>query len=353
MARSIRPEVVVITGASAGVGRATAHSFARRGAHIGLIARNVERLEETKSEVEHLGGEALVIPADVADAARIEDAASAIESHFGPIDIWLNNAMTSVFSPFKDMTAEEFRRVNEVTYFGYVHGTMAALKRMLPRDRGVIVQVGSALAERSIPLQSAYCGAKHGIAGFTDSIRSELFHDRSRVHITMVHLPAMNTPQFAWVKSRLSNKPQPVPPIYQPEVAAEAIYWAAHNRRRELLVGMPTVKAVMGNKIIPGLLDRYLGKKGYSAQQTDEPADPNRPGNLWQPVPGRYGAHGDFDRRSRRRSVQTWISKNRGSIGTGLLIGAAAALYLASRRETPPAGPESSYLRAKSMGALD
>src|SRR5437762_2719098 len=253
-----KPEVVVITGASAGVGRATAQAFARRGAQLGLIARGPDGLEAARKEVEQLGGSALVFAIDVANAQKVEEAAARVEEEFGPIDIWINNAMVSVFSPVKDVTAEEFHRVTEVTYLGVVYGTLAALKRMLPRDRGTIVQVGSALAYRGIPLQAAYCGAKHAIQGFTESLRCELLHDESHVRVTMVQLPAMDTPQFDWVKSRLPRKPQPVPPIYAPEVAADAIVWAADHRRRELSVGAPTVAAIWSNKIASGVLDRCL-----------------------------------------------------------------------------------------------
>ena len=256
-------EVVVITGASAGVGRATAQRFAKEGARIGLIARGTDGLEGARREVEKLGGKAIVIPVDVADADKVEAAAAQIEAELGEIDIWVNNAMTSVFAAIKEMTAEEFRRVTEVTYLGYVYGTLAALKRMLPRDRGVIVQVGSALAYRGIPLQSAYCAAKHAIQGFCDSLRCELLHDNSNVKVTMLQMPAFNTPQFGWVKSRLPRKAQPVPPIFQPEVGAEAIYFAAHNPRREFYVGLPSVEAIVANKIAPGLLDRYLARMGY------------------------------------------------------------------------------------------
>ena len=314
-------EVVVITGASAGVGRATAREFAKHGATIGLIARGREGLEAAQREVRDLGGEALVLPLDVADAAAVEEAAEAVEQKLGPIGVWVNNAMTSVFSPAREMTAEEYRRVTEVTYLGTVHGTLSALKRMVPRDRGTIVQVGSALAYRSIPLQSAYCAAKHAIVGFTDSLRSELLHDGSRVHLTAVHLPALNTPQFGWVKSRLPRKPQPVPPIVQPEVAARAIYYAAHHRRRELMVGWSTRKAILGQKLAPGFADRYLAKNGYEAQQFDGPADPNRPNNLWAPLPGDWGAHGSFDRRASARSPELWLDLHR----DWLLAGAAAA----------------------------
>src|SRR5881296_472072 len=271
---------VVITGASAGVGRAAVRKFARHGARIGLLARGVDGLTAAQREVEKLGGEALVIPTDVANAEQVEAAAARVEAELGEIDIWINNAMTSVFSPIKQMTAEEFRRVTEVTYLGYVYGTLAALKRMLPRDRGVIVQVGSALAYRGIPLQAAYCAAKHAIQGFTESLHCELLHDGSHVHVSMVHLPAMNTPQFGWVKSRLPRKAQPVPPIFQPEVAAEAIVWASSQRRREISVGEPTLAAIWIDKFASGLFDRYLAHTGYDSQQTGQPADPNRRDNL-------------------------------------------------------------------------
>ncbi len=268
---------IVVTGASAGVGRATVRAFAREGARVGLIARGTDGLEAAKREIEELGGQALVLPADVADADAIENAAAEVERQFGPIDVWVNNAMASVFSPVKEMTAAEYKRVTEVTYLGYVNGTLSALKRMSPRDRGVIIQVGSALAYRGIPLQSAYCAAKHAIQGFCDSLRCELIHDKSNVQLCMVQMPALNTPQFGWVKSRLPRKAQPVPPIYQPEIAADAIVYASHHPRREICVGLPTVVAIAGDKIAPGLLDHYLGNTGYDGQQTSEPADPNRP----------------------------------------------------------------------------
>jgi NAD(P)-dependent dehydrogenase (short-subunit alcohol dehydrogenase family) len=281
-----------------------------------------------------------VLPADVADASQIEAAAGRAEAELGPIDIWVNNAMTSVFSPIREMTADEFKRVTEVTYLGVVHGTLAALKRMRPRDRGTIVQVGSALAYRSIPLQSAYCAAKHAVAGFTDSLRCELIHDRSHVHVTMVQMPALNTPQFGWVKSRLPHKAQPVPPIYQPEVAARAICWAAHHRRRELYVGAPTVAAILGNKIAPGLLDWYLGRTGYAAQQTGEPEDPGRPGNLWEPVAGDHGAHGTFDSRATDTSPELWAAMHRAGIALALL-GTARLARLALRRRAPSSAASS------------
>jgi short-subunit dehydrogenase len=320
---------IVITGASAGVGRATVRKFARRGARIALLARGVDGLKAAQREVEQLGGKALMIPTDVASAEQVEAAAEKIEAELGEIDVWVNNAMTSVFSPIKQMEAEEFRRVTEVTYLGYVYGTLAALKRMLPRDRGVIVQVGSALAYRGIPLQAAYCAAKHAVQGFCDSLRCELIHDNSNVKVTMVQMPALNTPQFGWVKSRLPHKAQPVPPIFQPEVAAEAIYFAAHNPRREFYVGLPTVEAIVVNKIAPSLLDRYLARTGYDSQQYDGAEDPNRRDNLWQPLPGDHGAHGAFDARARSWSPQLWTNQHRGWVAAGLVaLGLSAILAL-------------------------
>lgn len=321
-----KPEVVVITGASAGVGRATVREFAKHKARIGLIARGRDGLQAARAEVEKAGGEAMVFPADVSDPEQVEAAAAEAEEKLGPIDVWVNNAMVSVFSSFKEMTSSEFRRVTEVTYLGTVYGTMSALKRMLPRDRGAIIQVGSALAYRSIPLQSAYCGAKHAIHGFTESLRCELLHDGSRVQVMMIQMPALNTPQFGWVKSRLPNKPQPVPPIFQPEVAAEAIFWAAHNDREEIYVGFPTVKAIVGNKVAHGSLDQYLARTGYGSQQTGEPDDKNRPNNLWSPVPGDHGAHGVFDGKAHRRSFQLWADMHRNALMTFIGAGLAGAL---------------------------
>ena len=297
-----RGEVVAITGASAGLGRAIAREFARHGAKIGLLARGRERLAETESEVTRLGGTAIAIPTDVADHAQVENAAREIEEKLGPIDVWVNNAMTTIFAQFTDITPEEYRRATEVTYLGAVWGTMAALKRMLPRDRGSIVQVGSALAYRSIPLQSPYCGAKHAIAGFTDSLRTELVHRQSKVHLTMVQMPALNTPQFDWCRSHMPRNPQPVPPIYNPEGPAKAVYWAAHHRKREIAFGLATRAAITGNKVAPGLLDLYLGKTGYEAQQTKTRTDVVRVDNLFEPVPGEFAAHGSFDQRSRDRT---------------------------------------------------
>jgi NAD(P)-dependent dehydrogenase (short-subunit alcohol dehydrogenase family) len=299
-------EVVVITGASAGLGRATAVAFARTGARIGLLARGPDGLNGACEDVRKAGGQALAVPTDVACCEQVEAAAETVERNFGPIDIWVNNAMTTVFSAFRDITAEEFKRATEVTYLGTVYGTMAALKRMLPRDQGCIVQVGSALAYRSIPLQAPYCGAKHAIRGFTNSLRSELAHDKSKVHLTMVQMPALNTPQFGWCKTRLSRHPQPVPPIFEPELGAEAVLWAARHRRREVYVGGSTVKAILGNKVAPALLDRYLARTGYDAQQTDQPVSPDRPANLFEPLAGDHGAHGIFDDRARSQSLQFW-----------------------------------------------
>lgn len=298
--------VVVVTGASAGVGRATAKEFASQGAAVALLARGRDGLAAAVGDVTRLGGEALAIPTDVADANQVENAAAEVESKFGAIDVWVNNAMVSVFSPALQMTADEYKRVTDVTYLGVVYGTLSALRRMHARNRGVIVQVGSALAYRSIPLQSAYCAAKHAIAGFTDSLRCELLHDKSNVHLTMVQMPALNTPQFDWVKSRLPREPQPVPPIFQPEVAARAIAYAADHHPRELWVGGPTLEAIVANKVFPGLLDRYLARNGYDSQQTNEPVRPDRRDNLWEPLPGDHGAHGRFDARAGKRSVELW-----------------------------------------------
>jgi short-subunit dehydrogenase len=347
----MKKEVVVITGSSAGLGRAAAWEFARHGARIGLIARGVDGLKGAKREVESLGGKAIVLPADVADFQAVEAAAANVERQFGPIDVWVNNAMASVFSPVKKINPEEYKRVTEVTYLGVVYGTLAALKRMLPRNRGTIVQVGSALAYRSIPLQSAYCAAKHAIAGFTDSLRCELIHDKSRVHLTMVQMPALNTTQFSWVKSRLKRKAQPVPPIFQPEVGAKAIYWAAHHRRRELYVGGPTVEAIVGNKIAPSLLDYYLGRTGYDSQQTSEPENPNRPNNLWKPVPGDHGAHGTFDSRAHDTSLELWTDLNRWWIALGMAAATGVGIYLAKSRQSGSRTSDKSAAKSRGRAA--
>jgi NAD(P)-dependent dehydrogenase (short-subunit alcohol dehydrogenase family) len=327
-------EVIVVTGASAGLGRAIVERFARDGSTIALIARGRERLESALRSVETLGGRALVLPLDVANADEVEQAAETVERELGPIDVWINNAMVSVYSPIKEMPADEFRRVTEVTYLGYVHGTLSALKRMLPRNRGIIIQVGSALAHRSIPLQSAYCASKHAILGFHESLLSELIHDGSRVRTTMVQMPAMNTPQFYWAKSRLPFKTQPVPPIFQPEVGAEAVHHAVRvNVGREFLVGWPTVEAVMGEKVVPGYIDRKLGH-GYAGEETTVPADPDRPDNLWGPAPGAYGAHGPFDDRAKTFSSELWLAKRTPwlAFAGAMLVGAALGARARSNR---------------------
>jgi len=343
-----KPEIVVITGASAGVGRATVREFAKHGAWIGLIARGTDGLEGAQREVEAAGGRAIVLPVDVSDAAQMEAAAERVERELGPIDIWVNNAMASVFSPIKEMTPAEFKRVTEVTYLGYVYGSLAALKRMLPRDRGAIVHVGSALAYRSIPLQAAYCASKHAVLGFFASLRTELLHDKSNVHTTMVQMPALNTPQFGWVKSRLPHKAQPVPPIYQPEVAARAIYYAAHHpERREYYPAWSSVKAIFGNKLVPSYGDHYLAKNGYDAQQHDGPEDPNRPNNLWEPVPGDHGAHGAFDDRASDSSSELLLETHPKWLLTAVaagLVAAAATLWRTSTRSREEEHEE--YLKA-------
>lgn len=303
--------VVVITGASAGVGRAVARAFAAQGARIGLIARGADGLEGARRDVEQLGGEAISISLDVADAPAVERAAAQVEQAFGPIDIWVNNAMSTVFARIQDLEPDEVKRVTEVTYLGVVYGTLAALKRMLPRDRGTIVQVGSALAYRGIPLQAAYCGAKHAIQGFNDSLYSELIHDKSKVRLTMVNLPAINTPQFDWSKSKMPRRAQPVPPIFQPEVAARAIVWAADHNRRELNVGWPATKAIVGNSFFPGYGDIYLARHGYEGQMTEEAENPERPNNLWEALPGDKGAHGRFDEQSSASSPALELNINR------------------------------------------
>jgi NAD(P)-dependent dehydrogenase (short-subunit alcohol dehydrogenase family) len=322
-------QTVVVTGASAGIGRATARLFGERGASVGLIARGQAGLDGAAREVEEAGGKALAVSADVADYEQVTEAARQIEERLGPIDIWVNVAFTSVFAPFAEITAEEFRRVTEVSYLGFVYCTMAALSRMRPRGRGTIVQVGSALGERSIPLQSAYCGAKHAINGFTSALRCELLHEGSGVHVTVAQMPAVNTPQFSWVRSKLPKHPQPVPPIYQPEVAARGVVYAAdHPRRRQYWVGATTAATILANRVAPALLDRYLARTGYGSQQTSESADPGRPDNLHQPADGTnghdYGAHGDFDGRSHDHSTQAWLSRHAG-LSSAVLGGAAVA----------------------------
>ena len=317
------PRVVVVTGASAGVGRAVARRFAELGAHVGLLARGREGLEGARREVEALGQKAVVVETDVADAEAVERAADEVEKTLGPIDVWVNNAMTAVLAPVKETPAEEFRRVTDVTYLGVVHGTLAALRRMLPRDRGTIVQVGSTLAHRSIPLQATYCAAKHAVKGFTESLRCELLHDESNVRVCMVNLPALNTPQFRWVRSRMPRKAQPFGTIFQPEVAAEAIVWAADHPRRELNVGLGTSLAIIANNLAPELLDRYLARIGYDGQQGDEPEEPGRPDSLFAPLPGDHGAHGVFDDRAKSSSAHLMMEQHRGWVllaGLGLLV---------------------------------
>jgi NAD(P)-dependent dehydrogenase (short-subunit alcohol dehydrogenase family) len=323
------PEVVVITGASAGVGRATAHRFARDGARIALLARGSDGLEMAAEEVRELGGEALAIALDVSDADAVEAAAERIEQELGPIDIWINDAMATIFAPVHQISPAEFRRSTEVTYLGTVYGTMAALKRMRARNRGTIVQVGSALAYRAIPLQAPYCGAKFAIRGFTDALRVELMHEKSGIHVTMVQLSAFNTPQFQWGRTTLPRRPQPVPPIFQPEVAASGIHWAAHHRRRELNVGFPAVKAILGNKLFPRLADRKLVRLGYDGQMGRQPLPADRPDNLFEPVSADYGTHGRFDARSKAYSLQLWATTHQGLVTAGVL--AAGALLWAGR----------------------
>ncbi len=315
---------MVVTGGSAGLGRAIAAAFARGGDRVALIARGTERLAEAATEIELLGSPSLALSADVADPEQVEGAAARVESEWGPIDLWINNAMTTVFAPFEQILPEEFRRATEVTYLGAVFGTLAALRRMKPRNRGTIVQIGSALAYRAIPLQSAYCGAKHALHGFTQSLRCELLHDRSAVRLIEVHMPALNTPQFEWCRTRLPHRPQPVPPIFQPEVAARAVVWAVEQDRKETYVAAPTVGAIVLNKLVPGLLDRYLARSAYQGQQTDELADPGRPSNLFEPVPGRFGSHGRFDERAHDRSLQVWLNRRRRWV-LGTLAAAVAA----------------------------
>lgn len=325
-----RNKVIVVTGASAGIGRAIVRRFAWDGARIGLLARGRERLDATAREVEAVGGKALVLPTDVADADAVEQAAARVEDELGPIDIWINNAMTSVFAEVADVSAAEFRRVTEVNYLGYVHGTLSALRRMRPRDNGRIVQVGSALAFRGIPLQAAYCASKHAIEGFNDSLRAELIHNDSAIRVQSVHMPAVNTPQFEWVLSRLPRRAQPVPPIFQPELAADAVHWAAHQDRTVVYVGWPTVQTVMGQRAAPRFLDHYLARTGYDGQQTDQPRTDDT-ANLWEPAPGDFAARGRFDDRARDWSGQFWLTKHRRWLAVAGAAVLAGAGVLATR----------------------
>ena len=331
--------ISVVTGASGGIGRATARRLAARGDAVALLARGRDGLAGAAEDVRRAGGIPLPIEVDVADYAAVEEAADQVEKELGEIDLWVNNAFSSVFAKFTDISMDEFRRTTEVSYLGYVHGTKAALTRMLPRDRGVIVQVGSALAYRGIPLQSAYCGAKHAIQGFHESVRVELLHDKSNVHVTMVQMPAVNTPQFGWVLSKLPRKAQPVAPIYQPEIAARAVLYASeHPKRREYWVGGSTAGTLLANAVAPGILDRYLARTGFSGQQTDEKRDPDQPTNLFEPVDGAgepdAGAHGSFDDQAKTRSPQLWASQHHGLLAAagGGLLAAGAALVLGRRR---------------------
>jgi NAD(P)-dependent dehydrogenase (short-subunit alcohol dehydrogenase family) len=321
--RTVPQQTVVVTGASGGVGRAVTRAFGARGASIGLLARGEAGLQDAAEDVRRVGGRALVLPTDVADADAVEAAADRVEAEFGPIDVWVNVAFTSVFAPFEKIEPAEYRRVTEVSYLGFVYGTHAALKRMKPRDAGTIVQVGSALAYRGIPLQSAYCGAKHAIQGFNEALRCELLHDKSNVHVTMVQLPAVNTPQFSWVLTRLPHRPQPVPPIYQPELIARAILRAADRpKRREYWVGSSTVGTLIANAVAPGLLDRYLARTGYASQQTEQPHTRQDPVNLWDPADQArdFGAHGRFDDQAHEHDPQVWASAHH-----RVVVGAAAA----------------------------
>jgi NAD(P)-dependent dehydrogenase (short-subunit alcohol dehydrogenase family) len=333
-------QTVVVTGASAGIGRAAARLFGQQGARVGLIARGQAGLDGAVADVERAGGKALAISTDVADYEQVAGAARQVEEQFGPIDVWVNVAFTSVFAPFAEITPEEFRRVTEVSYLGFVHGTMAALAVMRPRDHGTIVQVGSALGERSIPLQSAYCGAKHAINGFTSSLRCELLHEHSGVKVTVVQMPAVNTPQFSWVRSKLPRHPQPVPPIYEPELAARGVLFAAeHPDRRQYWVGASTAATILATRVAPGLLDRYLARTGYDSQQTSDEVDPHRADNLMHPADGPdgrdYGPHGIFDGRSHDRSAQLWLSQHAraatGAAAAAVVVGAVAGRLARSR----------------------
>jgi NAD(P)-dependent dehydrogenase (short-subunit alcohol dehydrogenase family) len=327
------PEVAVITGASAGVGRATAREFARQGCSVALLARGMDGLEAAAREVEQLGGHALVVQTDVAEHEQVERAADKVVEKFGRIDLWVNNAFAGIFSRFMDMSPEEYQRVTDVTYLGQVHGTRAALRHMLPRNKGCIVLVGSALAYRGIPLQSAYCGAKHALQGFLDSLRSELIHMDSAVHVTMVQLPGVNTPQFDWIRAHVRGRPRPVGAVYQPEVAARAIWKAAHSSRKQWIVGAPAYQAIVGDKVASPMLDRYLAATAVEGQQAPEPVEPGRKDNLFEPVPGDHGAHGRFGKGARTSSPLLWASENRGWIAAGAALALGASILGISLRD--------------------
>ncbi len=332
MATSRNTPVVVVTGASAGVGRAVVRRFAKDGVKIGLIARGMDGLRATAREVEDLGSEPLILPCDVADNDAVEAAAQKVEDTFGPIDIWINVAFAGILSRFIDIEPKDYERVTQVTYLGQINGARAALRRMVARNKGVLVLTGSALAYRGIPLQSAYCGAKHAIQGFQDSIRSELIHDDSDVHVTMVQLPGVNTPQFDWMKTNLPNQPRPASPPYQPEVAAEAIHLAAHHRRKEVQVGVSSWEAIWANKFFSPILDRYLARTGFSGQQGPDPVRPDRQNNLYEPVPGDHGAHGRFDSTAKSWSPQLVVTKNRNLIAAGVAAAALSGLVALAKQ---------------------
>lgn len=340
-------EVVVVTGASGGVGRAVAHAFAKRGAKVALLARGEKGLEAARAECAAFGGQAIAIPTDVADPGQVEAAAERVEQELGPVDVWVNDARATVFGEFLDISPEEFKRATEVTYLGAVYGTMSALRRMVARDRGTVVQVGSALAYRAIPLQAAYCGAKFGMRGFTNTVRTELLHRRSRAWITMVHLPAVNTPQFSWCRTKLPLHPMPVPPIYQPEVPAETVYYAAHHRRREIYCGGSTVAVILGNKLAPWAADRYLARTGYSSQQMPgHPVSRDRPDNLFQPVEDKASTHGIFDNKANQQSRQVWATEHRPVVaGAAAAVGAALTAAAVSRLGSrPPKRPRGTWV---------